>query len=76
MNNRAALFTVIGALACVGSIVGISYAVKSAATISQSEIKTDPDTGCEYLVGGYGYTPRLDVDGKQICRQSHIDNGL
>ena len=34
---------------------------------------TDPQTGCDYVVyrGAYGggITPRMDADGKQVCKE-------
>lgn len=33
-------------------------------------IKTDNLTGCQYLSGRQGLTPRLDTDGNQICSET------
>jgi hypothetical protein len=32
------------------------------------EIRVDNLTGCEYLESRNGLTPRLDLDGRQICK--------
>lgn len=37
---------------------------------SGMRIHVDHETGCEYLDVGSSLTPRLDSDGKQICRKS------
>lgn len=31
--------------------------------------RTDHLTGCQYLTGGGGITPRMGADGKQICEK-------
>lgn len=39
---------------------------------SSMKLLVDHETGCHYLsVSGGGITPRLDADGKHICRRAH-----
>ncbi len=62
----------------VGFIVSISYILNYIPIMkddtdpkwgrSGMAIKVDHLTGCEYLSGVGGLTPRLDVEGSQICR--------
>ncbi len=40
---------------------------------SGMEIKTDHLTGCQYLATRGGLTPRVDVNGNQICTATEED---
>lgn len=37
--------------------------------VQKTSVFTDSATGCQYLQGGGGITPRLDAAGKHICGQ-------
>ncbi|MCG7348957.1 DUF6440 family protein [Sphingomonas sp. ACRSK] len=42
---------------------------RGAGVHSQMALRTDHGTGCQYLeTSGGGITPRLNADGKQVCR--------
>lgn len=41
---------------------------------SGMKLTTDAETGCQYLsVAGGGITPRLDANGKQICKKDSFN---
>lgn len=61
-------FFLVGCLAvfsgCLSNDSDPSPSVPSGLTVRQDAL-----TGCEYLEAGHGITPRMDADGKQVCRK-------
>lgn len=66
-----------GGLFVVGLCIKLLIHVERDATdppngLSNMKLLVDHETGCHYLsVSGGGITPRLDADGKHICRRAH-----
>lgn len=64
-----------GVVLAVAILLGVVYLVPALTPPSQPvsvqyytslPVTIDPLTGCHYLTS-YGFTPRLDADGRQIC---------
>jgi len=71
--------SIVGWLLMIAGFVIVSIFSPRDDTDSRSErsdmrLYTDHGTGCQYVKGGMfgGITPRLDKDGKPMCRESEV----
>nr|WP_317892407.1 DUF6440 family protein [uncultured Sphingomonas sp.] len=72
--TRILLFGVVCVVLAGAALQALGYGwddtdVRGAGVHSQMRLRTDHGTGCQYLeTSGGGITPRLNVDGKQVCQ--------
>ena len=64
------LFGFLALLAIIGVVAAVANLEAGSGRSPHMAIARDPGSGCEYLLGAGGtLTPRLDRDGRHVCRE-------